>query len=309
MRFFSQTEKGLVESGAVIKKIWHLNDYEASSDDDGVCTLNAIDISKKHVVDVPADKQRINVCRQLTLKPSIVGLSGNVKIYGTDIHNKNISDTVTMPATITTVATNKAFKKIYSIEVPENSATEEDKQKITITVDAGSYLQDEYTLSFASTQFSISKDDITVELEEAGDEDDLALAVKNALEKDEDIAEVYNVSVAENVLTLTVKGIFETDDTITASLEISSDEKLTVDSTDNGVVGIYNYDLLVGYTKKLGLPTTSSRNVNIESYNNNVLDNSVSFSVDENEVSKNMIVFNSDLSTSENAKLETYYIC
>lgn len=289
--------------------MWDLNDYEASSDDDGVCTLNDIDISEKHVVDVPADKQRINVCRQLTLKPSITGLSGNVKIFGTDINNKNISDTVTMPSTVTTVATNKAFKKIYSIEVPANDVTEEDKQEITITVDAGSYLQDDYTLSFASTQFSINKDDIVVELEEAGDEDDLALAIKKSIEEDEDIAEVYSVSVAENVLTLTVKGIFEADDTITASLEISSDEKLTVDNTDTGVVGIYNYDLLVGYTKKLGLPTASSRNVNIASYNNNVKDDSVSFVVDENEVSKNMIVFNSDLSTSENAKLGTYYIC
>lgn len=107
--------------GGIVHQIFTDNDYNVMADDDGYGEFTLTEIVQTGVV--PDVTSPILKCRNVTVVGTVAGMTGKVKVYGTDIYDNEINEEFTLAGT-TAKAGNKAFKSVSKIDFPAQTTSD-----------------------------------------------------------------------------------------------------------------------------------------------------------------------------------------
>ena len=285
---------GIVQTAGIVYQSW--KEAEATvGDDDGVGTFKL----KANTQRVDKGISALSCARQLKINSNkaTITSSNKVKILGTNIHDENISEEISLNGT-TAVTSTKAFKKIKAIELPVQVNTPV-KQVHTITV-AGGAGTASGTVTTTITSANLTGSPVSVETEVEKDDTKAIVAQKiaDALNADEEVSKIFVATTDDDDVIITNIDYLADDSTL--AMAIADTDSTGVGATASGTdttAGVEEDAIIVGYTEKLGLKVSARAVHNIASYKDDTTDGSVSFTCDADEVEKNMIKFNASLGT------------
>lgn len=282
----------LVSTAGVMYQHWKETEATAG-DDDGIGTFKLDTTTQRITKNIPV----LSCARQLKVNSNKVGITTKVKVTGTNIFNKNISEEVTLNGT-TAVSTDRAFKTIKAIDLPIQTNTPV-KQVFTVKVsNAAGTASGTVTTTVTSANVTGSPKTIETEVVKDDTKAEVATKIAESLKETEAIAEVFDITTDEDAIILTNKEFLANDSTL--AVAIADTDTTGVGATAAGTAttdGVATDEVIVGWTEKLGLKASARAVHNIISCKADTTDGSVAFTCDADEVEKNMIKFNDSLGT------------
>ena len=199
-----------------------------------------------------------SVPRALSVVGNVSGVVGNVVITGNNFAGEEIEETLALNQT-TTRHGNKAFKEITSIELPEQVHTPV-AQVETATVVATVTEGGDAAVTVGSTLFE--EDVILAVAVETGDgANEVAAAIRAAMEVDPVISEHFVVSGENAAIVLTAKVPAANDETLNIAIATGTATGITAAGTSANTTAGVPYDIVsVGWNDKLGLPYRLTHN-------------------------------------------------
>jgi hypothetical protein len=197
--------------------------------------------------------------RALTYDCTAAGVTGSVKVYGTNVADEAITETKALNGS-TVVPGVVAFKTITKIDLPVKAHTKA-KQTETITVTKAPTSNGNVTFALtAAAMGDASPKTVTVAVTTALDDvTKTAAAVVAALNADEDVGGAFVATNDEGVITITAK-VRAANDATLAFVFSAGDTGMTCGSSTNGTAGVAPDYVFVGYGDIIGLQYMSSWN-------------------------------------------------
>jgi hypothetical protein len=196
------------------------------------------------------------VPRNIRIDGNVSGITGNVKITGTNFDGKVITEEITANGT-TAVDGNLAFKTVTKIDLPVQNHTPT-KQKGTVAVTAGASAAG--TVVLTVTGAAIPGETHTRDVNVAVTTDDnttaeVATKIAAALNADEVVGAHYTAAAATANVTLEAKVPAAQDSTLDIAVEDADNTSVTLDTFNKTTVQGVPYDQIsVGWGDKFGIP-------------------------------------------------------
>ena len=232
------------------------------------------------------------VPRNVQIDGNVSGITGNVKVYGTNIANAVISETIALNGT-TDVAGALAFKTITKVDLPVQVHTPAEQTE-TIEITGAPSSDGDITMAItAAILGDASPKAVVVPLTTALNTVTLAAAaIVAALNADEDVSEHFVASNEDGVITLTAKVPLANDTTLAFGFTDTDTTGTTAGSSTNGTTGVPYDKVSVGFGKKFGLPykLTADELVILKLFDNAVDAGTVT--ADDDEIEKNVYLVN-----------------
>lgn len=234
------------------------------------------------------------VPRNIRIVGNVDGITGKVKITGTNFAGKVITEEIQANGT-TAKDGNLAFKTVTKIELPVQNHTPA-AQTETIEVTKAPENDGNITVTVTAAALG-SPVSVTVTLNTT-DHDDVtktAAAIVTELNDDDDIKAAFTASNEAGVITLTANEPAANDDTLAIAVT-AGETGMTVGDSTNGTPGVPYDKISVGWGDKLGLPYFLTHNTVLAAYLGGTKEtNAPSVSVDADDLENNTIDLYSDL--------------
>ena len=228
------------------------------------------------------------VPRNLQIDGNVSGITGKVKITGTNFADEVITEEIQTNGT-TAKEGNRAFKTITKIDLPAQNHTPA-AQTETIQVTLGCSTAGDLTVAVTA---KVLGDDSPVSVTVAVTTDDdtaakVATKIVDGLNADDEIAVVFTASVTgagNDTITLTANAPDANDDTLAMAVTAGS-TGVTVGASTNGTAGVPYDQISVGWGDIFGLPYMLPFNTVIAAFLGGTAD-SLTVVTDANEIEKN----------------------
>lgn len=195
------------------------------------------------------------VPRNLQIDGNVSGITGNVKIYGTNFAGAAITETIALDGT-TDKPGNLAFKTVTKVDLPVQVHTPA-QQTETIEVTNECTLTEDISVAVTATALlgEDSGESITVSLDSTVHTTVTltAAAVVEALNNNDVISAVFTASNEAGVITLEANEPLANDSSLAIAFTVGT-SGVTVGSSTNGTAGVPYDKVSVGWGKKFGLP-------------------------------------------------------
>jgi len=240
------------------------------------------------------------VPRNIRIDGNVDGITGKVKITGTNFAGKVITEEIQANGT-TAKDGNLAFRTVTKIELPIQDHTPA-QQTETIQVTKGCSTAGDITVTITATTLLGEESGAQVTVTLSATEHDtaakVATAIVEALNEDDVISAVFTASVTgvgEDTVTLTANEPAANDSSLAIAVTAGS-TGVTFGSSTNGTSGVPYDKISVGWGDKLGLPYFLTHNTVLAAYLNNTLEaTAATVTVDANDLENNTIDLHSDL--------------
>jgi hypothetical protein len=195
------------------------------------------------------------VPRNIRIDGNVSGITGKVKITGTDFAGDTITEEIQANG-ITAVDGNLAFKTVTKIDLPVQNHTPAAQ---TETIEVTNECTNTQEISVAVTATTLLGDDSGESVTVALDSTEhttvtlVAAAVVEALNENEIISAVFEASNAEGVITLAAKEPAANDSSLAIAFTLGT-SGVTVGSSTAGTTGVPYDQISVGWGDKFGLP-------------------------------------------------------
>lgn len=194
------------------------------------------------------------VPRNIRIEGNVSGITGVVKITGTNFAGEAITENIT--ANGQTAADGLvAFKTVTEIELPIQNHTPA-AQTETIEVTHGCSTAGDLPVVVTAGTLLGTASPVTVTVAVTTDMDtvtEVAAAVVEALNEDEAISAVFTASNAAGVITLAANEPLANDSTLSIAFTVGS-TGVTVGSSTAGTTGVPYDQISVGWGDKFGIP-------------------------------------------------------
>lgn len=194
------------------------------------------------------------VPRNIRIDGNVSGITGVVKITGTNFAGEAITENIT--ANGQTAADGLvAFKTVTEIELPIQNHTPA-AQTVTIEVTHGCSTAGDLPVVVTAGTLLGTASPVTVTVAVTTDMDtvtEVAAAVVEALNEDEAINAVFTASNAAGVITLAANEPLANDSTLSIAFTVGS-TGVTVGSSTAGTTGVPYDQISVGWGDKFGIP-------------------------------------------------------
>lgn len=194
------------------------------------------------------------VPRNIRIDGNVSGITGVVKITGTNFAGEEITEDITANGTAAKDG-DKAFKTVTEIEFPIQNHTPA-AQTETIEVTHGCSTAGDLPVVVTAGTLLGTASPVTVTVAVTTDMDTVtkvAAAVVEALNEDEAISAVFTASNAEGVITLATNEPLANDSTLELAFTVGS-TGVTVGSSTAGTTGVPYDQISVGWGDKFGIP-------------------------------------------------------
>jgi len=194
------------------------------------------------------------VPRNIRIVGNVSGITGKVKITGTDFAGTVITEEIQADGT-TAKDGALAFKTVTKIDLPVQNHTPA-AQTETIEVTHGCSTAGDLPVVVTAGTLLGKDSPVTVTVPVTTDMDtvtEVAAAVVAGLNADETISAVFTASNAEGVITLAAKTPLANDNTLSIAFTVGS-TGVTVGSSTNGTGGVAIDQISVGWGDKFGIP-------------------------------------------------------
>jgi len=185
-------------------------------------------------------------------------ITTKVKVHGTNFAGEVISEELELTGT-TAKAGNLAFKTITKVDLPARTNTPA-KQTETIQVTNGCSTAGDIVVAVTATTLLGEKSGasvtVTLTTEDHDSAAEVAAAVVDALNEDNDIGAVFTASITgdnDDTILLTTNEYAANDTSLAIAFTVG-DTGVTVGSSTNGTSGVAEDKVSVGLGKKFGLP-------------------------------------------------------
>lgn len=194
------------------------------------------------------------VPRNIRIDGNVSGITGVVKITGTNFAGEAITENIT--ANGQTAADGLvAFKTVTEIELPIQNHTPA-AQTVTIEVTHGCSTAGDLPVVVTAGTLLGTASPVTVTVAVTTDMDtvtEVAAAVVEALNEDEAISAVFTASNVAGVITLAANEPLANDSTLSIAFTVGS-TGVTVGSSTAGTTGVPYDQISVGWGDKFGIP-------------------------------------------------------
>lgn len=244
------------------------------------------------------------VPRNLRIVGNVDGITGKVKITGTNYAGKVITEEIQANGT-TAVDGSLAFKTVTKIELPIQNHTPA-AQTETIEVTKAPDTDGDITVTVTAAALG-SPVSVTVSLEAAvhNDVTKTATAIVTELNEDDAVSAAFTASNELGVITLTANEPAANDDDLAIAVDAGS-TGMTVGDSTNGTPGAPYDKISVGWGDKLGLPYFLTHNTVLAAYLGGTKEtNAPSVSVDADNLENNTIDLYSDL---DGTAVDIYFV-
>lgn len=244
------------------------------------------------------------VPRNIRIDGNVDGITGKVKITGTNFAGKVITEEIQANGT-TAKDGNLAFKTVTKIELPIQDH-EPAAQTETITVTKAPENDGAITVTVTAAAFTAPVP-VTVTLDATVHDDvtKTAEAIVTELNDDDDIKAAFTASNEAGVITLTANEPAVNDETLAITVN-AGETGMTVGGSTDGTPGVPYDKISVGWGDKLGLPYFLTHNTVLAAYLGGTKEtNAPSVSVDADDLENNTIDLHSDL---DGAAVDIYLI-
>lgn len=237
--------------------------------------------------------------RALTYDCSASGVTGNVKVYGTNIKDEAITETKALNGQ-TVVAGVAAFKSITKIDLPAKVHTKA-KQALSKQVTHKADSAGNITMSMAGT--ALGDNDPTAVVVAVAENDAVGVVagkIVAALNLDADFAAAYLATLSTDKVVVTAVAEAANDATMALSFTDTGTTGVTMGADGDKVTGVAPDLVFIGYGDILGLPKMTSYKKVIGARLDGVLEATAPTEVaDADEIEKNTLVLNSSLNGKE----------
>jgi hypothetical protein len=236
------------------------------------------------------------VPRNIRIDGNVDGITGKVKITGTNFAGKVITEEIQANGT-TAKDGNLAFKTVTKIELPVQNHTPAAQ---TETIEVTKAPENDGDITVTVTAVALGDDSpvsVTVSLEAAVHDDvtKTAEAIVTELNDDNDIGAAFTASNEAGVITLTANEPAANDENLAIAVN-AGETGMTVGSSTNGTPGVPYDKISVGWGDKLGLPYFLTHNTVLAAYLGGTKEaNAPSVSVDADDLENNTIDLHSNL--------------
>lgn len=248
----------------------------------GILALTGLGAAAQSIVDGITNPK---VPRNVQIDGNVAGITGKVKVYGTNFAGEAISEELTANG-ITAVPGTLAFKTVTKVDLPaQNHAPA--AQTETIEVTAAPTANGDIAVGVtAAVLGDASPKSVTVAVTTALDDvTKTAAAIVAALNEDEDVGAAFTASNALGVITLTAKAPAANDATLAIAVT-AGETGVTVGSSTNGTAGVATDQISVGWGDIFGLPYLLPYDTTIKTLFNKAAD-SMTIVADPDELEKN----------------------
>lgn len=294
-----KTDSGVTIDRAFVAHVSVAAADAVAADTDGVAeiTLGTEAQSITNGITSPA------VPRALSIVSNKANGAGNVLIKGTNYAGEEISETLALDGTTVRHGT-KAFRAVTQIDVPAQVNTPV-KQVETATVVAAVTEAGNAEVTVTSALFD-EPVVLAVPVAENDDANDVAAAIRAALEADPVVSTHFDVSGDDAAVVLTAKVAAANDDTLNIAIATGTATGITEAATSaNTTAGVAPDVVSVGWNDKLGLPYKLSHNTVLAAYLDNVLETTApTVTTSATAVESNTV----DLNSSLNGKVVDVYL-
>lgn len=193
------------------------------------------------------------VPRNVQIDGNVSGITGNVKVTGTNFDGEAIDETLALNGT-TNVVGAKAFKTITKVDLPvqvHTPAAQTETQQITHKADAAG------TITITVTAASASLAVVAVEVAQDDTAAEVAALIVDAMNDDEDLSALFTASVTgagSDTVTLTAKTPLANDATLAMGFVDTDTTGVTAGASTNGTTGVPYDKVSVGWGDIFGLP-------------------------------------------------------
>lgn len=243
--------------------------------------------------------------RIVTIKGNVGGITGNVVVLGTNIHNAVITDTIALNGAAEVEGV-KAFKTVTQITLPIQSHTPT-AQVETATVVGSIVTGGNATVMITAAGMTGSPKTINVAVDSLDSASAVAGKIRTALAADVDVTALFAVSGTGANVILTRLAPAANDATLNISINNGTCIGLTPTPTSANTTAGIPYDMVsVGIARKFGLPhiVANARLLQEKIFDGS--DDSGSLAVNANEIEKNLYALNG---TPDGSKvLDLYYL-
>lgn len=234
--------------------------------------------------------------RNMTITGNVSGITGNVKVYGTNYLDAAIDETIALNGT-STVAGAKAFKSVTKVDLPAKVHTKA-KQTETMEVTHAVTSAGDVALALTAAALGDASPKSVVVAIASGDDSvtKVAAAMVLALNADEDVGAAFVASNVDGVITLTAKVEAANDTSLALAFTDTDTTGVTMGSSTNGTAGVAPDLVTVGFGEILGLPYLSKAKHVIAVRLDQVTETTAATEVaDADEIEKNTVDLNSSL--------------
>jgi hypothetical protein len=240
------------------------------------------------------------VPRGLSIVGNVSGITGNIKIYGTNYAGEAIDETLALNGSTPRLGA-KAFKTITKVDLPAQVHTP--VAQVETATAAGTITTAGNAKVTVTTALLEAAEEVDVPVLEGDDASDIAEAIRTALEANENIAAHFDVSGATDKVILTAKVPAANDATLNIAIADGSGEGASAGvtaaaSSANTTAGV-PYDIItIGWSDILGLPYKLAHNTLLYKHtylNNTVEGNEPTVTVSSTAIESNTIDLNSAL--------------
>ncbi len=234
------------------------------------------------------------VPRNAQIDGNVSGITGNVKVYGTNYAGAVISETIALNGT-TDVAGNLAFKTITKVDLPvQVHAPAAQTETIEVTHAVTAEASGDITMAItAAILGEASPKSVVIAVTDALDDvTKVATAIVEALNEDEDVSAHFVASNEAGIITLTALVPLANDTTLAFGFTDTDTTGVTCGSSTNGTAGVPYDKVSVGWGNKFGLPYMLSADelVILKLFNNAADTGTVT--EDADEIEKNVFAIN-----------------
>lgn len=238
--------------------------------------------------------------RALTYDCSASGVTGNVKVYGTNIKDEAITETKALNET-TVVPGVVAFKTITKIDLPAKVHTKA-KQSFSKTVsNACTTKNGDVTLTVTSALYTPARVVTLAATTALDDVTKTAAAMVAALNGDAVTGLHFVAANVAGKITITAKVEADNDSTLKCVYADNADPTgVAMGADGDPVAGVAPDKVFIGYGDILGLPSMTSFKKVLGARLNGVLEGTAPTEIaDADEIEKNTLVLNSALDGTE----------
>jgi hypothetical protein len=234
------------------------------------------------------------VPRNIRINGNVNGITGKVKITGTNFAGKVITEEIQANGT-TAKDGNLAFKTVTKIELPiQNNTPAAQTETITVTKAPENGGDITVTVTAAALESPVSVT-VTLNTTDHNDVTKTAAAIVTELNDDDDIKAAFTASYEAGVITLTANEPAVDDETLAITVN-AGETGMTVGSSTDGTPGAPYEKISVGWGDKLGLPYFLTHNTVLAAYLGGTKEaNAPSVSVDADDLENNTIDLHSGL--------------
>lgn len=196
------------------------------------------------------------VPRNVQIDGNVSGITGNVKITGTNFAGEAIDETLALNGT-TNVVGAKAFKTITKVDLPvqvHTPAAQTETIEVTHAVTAEASGDITMAITSAALGDASPKAVVVAVTDALDDVTKVAAAIVEALNDDEDVSAHFIATSALGVITLTALTPLANDTTLAFGFTDTDTTGVTCGSSANGTAGVPYDKVSVGWGDIFGLP-------------------------------------------------------